>query len=159
MKFALALTFFLIILKTYSFEYTRTINGKRNIISSYDISSSEKFINFTLDATFTDNLGNYGYLESTSTVLLENDKVVKLEGYGHSTYQNDEIIYGRGVRTQQEQNSGVGKTEVIGAVGSLKHLIGMECTYAIKFFKNYFYWLEKCIITDKQKEILSKLPK
>lgn len=101
MKFTLALTFFLIILKTYSFEYTRTINGKRNIISSYDISLSEKFINFTLDATFTDNLGKYGYLESTSTVLLKNNKVVKLEGYGHSTYQNDEIIYGRGVRTQQ----------------------------------------------------------
>ena len=159
MRYTLTLIFSLMVYKTYSFEYIRTINGKRNIVSSYDISASEKFINFTLDATFTDNLGNYGFLESTSSVLLENNKVVKLEGYGHSTYQNDEIIYGRGVRTQQEQNSGVGKTEVIGAVGSLKNLIGMECTYAIKFFKNYFYWLEKCIITEKQKETLSNLPK
>ena len=84
---------------------------------------------------------------------------MKLEGYGHSTYQNDEIMYGKGLRKQQEQNSGVGKNMVIGATGSLKDLIGMECTYAIKFFKDYFYWLQKCIITEKQKEILSNLPK
>ena len=159
MKYTIAFIFFLIVYKAFSFEYTRTINGKRNIITSYDMSASDKFVNFTLDGTFTDNLGNYGYLESNSTVLLKNNQVVKLEGYGHSTYQNDETMYGRGMRKQQEQNSGVGKTEIIGAIGSLKDLIGMECTYAIKFFKDYFYWLEKCIITEKQKEILSKLPK
>ena len=112
-----------------------------------------------MDGTFTDNLGNYGYAESSSIVLLENNQVVKLEGYGQSTYQNKEILYGRGVRNQQEQNSGVGKNEVIGATGSLKELIGMECTYAIKFFENYYYWLQKCNITEKQKEILVNLPK
>ena len=97
---------------------------KENIVTTYDISKSEKFVNFTLDGTFTDNLGNYGYAESSSIVLLENNQVVKLEGYGQSTYQNKEILYGRGVRNQQEQNSGVGKNEVIGATGSLKELIG-----------------------------------
>ena len=159
MKSILYLFFFLILYKAYSFEYIRTINGKRNIVTTYDISKSEKFVNFTLDGTFTDNLGNYGYVESSSIVLLENNQVVKLEGYGQSTYQNKEVMYGRGVRNKQEQNSGVGKNEVIGATGSLKELIGMECTYAIKFFENYYYWLQKCNITEKQKEILINLPK
>ena len=65
MKSILYLFFFLILYKAYSFEYIRTINGKRNIVTTYDISKSEKFINFTLDGTFTDNLGNYGYSESS----------------------------------------------------------------------------------------------
>ena len=69
MKSILYLLFFLILCKAYSFEYIRTINGKRNIVTSYDISKSEKFINFTLDGTFTDNLGNYGYSKSNTTVL------------------------------------------------------------------------------------------
>ena len=60
----------MILYKAYSFEYIRTINGKRNIVTTYDISKSEKFVNFTLDGTFTDNLGNYGYAESSSIVLL-----------------------------------------------------------------------------------------
>ena len=91
--------------------------------------------------------------------MLNNNQVVRLEGYGYSTYQNKEIIYGRGQRNQQEKDSGVGKNKAIGATGSLKELIGMECTYAIKFFENYFYWLQKCNITEKQKEILINLPK
>ena len=159
MKFVIFLFSFFILFKALSFDYVRTINGKRNIIKSFEISKSEKFVNFTLDGTFTDNLGNYGYTESSSIVILKNNQVVKLEGYGYSTYQNKEIIYSRGQRNQQEQDSGVGKNKAIGATGSLKDLIGMECTYAIKFFENYFYWLQKCNITEKQKEILINLPK
>ena len=159
MKFALFLLSFFILFKAFSFDYVRTISGKRNIIKSFDISKAERFVSFTLDGTFTDNLGNYGYTESSSIVILKNNQVVKLEGYGYLTYQNKETIYGRGQRNQQEQDSGVGKNKAIGATGSLKDLIGMECTYAIKFLENYFYWLQKCNITEKQKEILINLPK
>ena len=148
-----------IINKTFSFEYIRTINGKRDIIKTYDISKSEKFVNFTLDGTFTDNLGNYGHSQSNSTVLLKNNEVVRLEGFGKSTFQNNEAFFFRGVCNQQEQNSGVGQNEVIGATGSLIKLKGMKCTYAIKFFENYFFWIQKCNITEYQKKLLSNLPK
>ena len=33
-------------------------------------------------------------------------------------------------------------------------LIGMKCTYAIKFFENYFFWIQKCNITENQKKLL-----
>ena len=82
-----------------------------------------------------------------------------MEGFGKSTYQNNEVYYARGIRNQQEQNSGVGTNEVIGATGSLKELIGMKCTYAVKFFENYFFWMQKCNITERQKKLLSNLTK
>ena len=153
----LAVLFFFITKSVFSFEYIRTTNGKRNTISSYEISKTEKFINFVLDGTFTDNLGNYGYFDNNASVILKNNEVVRLEGFGKTTYQNNEVIYGRGVRTQQEQNTGVGSTEVIGATGSLKALIGMSCNYAVKFFNDYAFFLQKCKITEKQKKILSNL--
>mgnify|MGYP001166437255 FL=1 len=143
----------------HSFEYIRTVNGKRNIITSYEISKTERFINFVLDGTFTDNLGNYGYSDNNASVLLKNNEVVRLEGFGKSTYQNNEVHFARGIRNQQEQNSGVGTNEVIGVTGSLKELIGMKCTYAIKFFENYFFWMQKCNITERQKKLLSNLTK
>ena len=158
--FSIVLIFFLFFFyKAHSFEYTRTISGKRDIVTNFDISKSERFVNFILNGTFTDNLGNYGHSQSNSTVLLKNNEVVRLEGFGKYTYQNNEIFFSRGIRNQQEQNSGVGQNEVIGATGSLKELIGIKCTYAIKFFEDYFFWIQKCNITENQKKILSNLPK
>ena len=159
MKYILLTYFLLVSLKTYSFEYVRTISGKREIVTSFDISDSEKFVNFVLDGTFTDNLGNYGHSQSNSTVLLQYNEVVRLEGFGKYTFQNKESFYTRGLRNQQEQNSGVGKNQIIGATGSLKELVVMNCTYAIKFFENYYFWIQKCKITEDQKKLLSNLPK
>lgn len=141
------------------FEYIRIANGKRDIITSYDISKSEKFINFVLEGTFTDNLGNYGYFDNNASLVLKNNEVIRLEGFGKTTFQNNEVTYGRGIRNQQEQNSGVGKNEVIGATGPLNALIGMKCNYAVKFFNSYAFFLNKCIISEKQKEVLSNLSK
>ena len=159
MKFIFTIFFLLFFYKAHSFEYTRTVSGKRDIVTTFDISKSERFVNFILNGTFTDNLGNYGHSQSNSTVLLKNNEVVRLEGFGKYTYQNNEFFFSRGIRNQQEQNSGVGQNEVIGATGSLKELIGIKCTYAIKFFEDYFFWIQKCNITENKKKILSNLPK
>ena len=159
MKYIFTLFILFFFYKAHSFEYTRTVSGKRDIVTTFDISKSERFVNFVLDGTFTDNLGNYGHSQSNSTVLLKNNEVVRLEGFGKYTFQNDESFFARGVRNQQEQNSGVGQNEVIGATGPLKILIGMKCTYAIKFLENYYFWIQKCNITENQKKLLSNMPK
>ena len=91
MKSILYLFFFLILYKAYSFEYIRTINGKRNIVTTYDISKSE-------NGTFTDNLVIY--------VKVYSFKIVKLEGYGQSTYQNKEILYLEGLEINKNKIQG-----------------------------------------------------
>ena len=79
---------------------------------------------------------------------------MKLEGYGHSTYQNDEIMYGKGLRKQQEQNSGVGKNMVIGATGSLKDLIGTDKHEQIIELPQDYQWLR--ISLNKHKDSPTK---
>ena len=142
-----------------SFDYIIESHGKREIIKSYPISKDKKYLNFILEGTFTDNLGNYGIWDNASIVTLQNKNVVNLQGYGKSTYQNNEFIYVKGFRNRQEQQAGVGKVEVVNASKSLLPLIGMSCTYAVNFYENNAYFIQKCKITEKQKEALSNISK
>ena len=142
-----------------SFDYIIQSHGKREIIKSYPISKDKKYLNFILEGTFTDNLGNYGIWDSSSIVTLQNKNVVNLQGYGKSTYQNNEFIYGKSFRNKQEQQAGVGKTEIINASKSLLALIGMSCTYAVNFYEENAYFIQKCKITEKQKKVLSNISK
>ena len=142
-----------------SFDYIIESHGKREIIKSYPISKDKKYLNFILEGTFTDNLGNYGTWDNASTVTLQNNNVINLQGYGKRIFQNNEITYIKGFRNKQEQQAGVGKTEVVNASRSLMPLVGMSCTYAINFYEDNAYLIHKCKITEKQKNILSNISK
>ena len=142
-----------------SFDYIIESHGKRQIIKSYPISKDKKYLNFIIEGTFTDNLGNYGIWDNASIVTLQNKNVINLQGYGKSTYQNNEFIYIKGFRNKQEQQAGVGKVEVVNTSKSLLSLIGMSCTYAVNFYEDNAYFIQKCKITEKQKKVLSNISK
>ena len=142
-----------------SFDYIIQSHAKREIIKSYPISKDKKYLNFILEGTFTDNLGNYGIWDNASILTLQNKNVINLQGYGKSIYQNNEFIYVKGFRNKQEQQAGVGKVEVVNASKSLLALLGMNCTYAVNFYEDNAYFIQKCNITEKQKEVLSNISK
>ena len=142
-----------------SFDYIIELHGKREIIKSYTISKDKKFLNFILEGTFTDNLGNYGIWDNASTVTLQNNDVINLQGYGKRIFQNNEIIYIKGSRNKQEQQAGVGKVEVVNTSRPLVSLTGMSCTYAVNYYEDNAYFIQKCLITEKQKDILSNISK
>ena len=101
------------------------------------------YLNFILEGTFTDNLGNYGIWDNASTVTLQNNNVINLQGYGKRIFQNKEITYIKGFRNKQEQQAGVGKTEVVNASRSLMPLVGMSCTYAVNFYEDNAFFVQK----------------
>ena len=142
-----------------AFDYIIESHGKREIIKAYPISKDKKYLNFIVEGTFTDNLGNYGIWDNASTVTLQNNNVINLQGYGKRIFQNNEITYIRGFRNKQEQQAGVGKDEVVNASRSLISLVGTSCTYAINFYEDNAYLIHKCKITEKQKEVLSNISK
>ena len=142
-----------------AFDYIIESHGKREIIKAYPISKDKRYLNFILEGTFTDNLGNYGIWDNASTVTLQNKNVINLQGYGKRIFQNNEIIYIKGFRNKQEQQAGVGKVEVVNASKSLMSLTGMSCTYAVNFYEDNAYFIQKCKITEKQKKVLSNISK
>ncbi len=157
MKFFLILFFFLNITYLHSFEYIRETQGKRKVIKSFNINENKKFINFVLDGTFTDNLGNFGFFENAASVILDKNEVTNLESYGRAVFQNEEVFFTKGYRNRQEQNAGAGTFEIIGGSKRLSSFIGKKCNYAVKFYKDYVYLLSKCNISEKQKKILEEI--
>ena len=96
------------------------------------------------------------YEASTKLNLRDSDLIINLQGYGKSTYQNNQVMYTKGFRNRQEQQAGVGKVEVVNASNFLKPLIGMSCTYAVNFYIDNAYFIQKCKITDEQKKLLPR---
>ena len=88
-----------------SFDYEVETHAKREVIKTFPISANEKYISFILEGTWTDNLGNYGLMEQASFVLLKDDNVIELDGYGKTIYQNDEETYFRGYRNRQVKDA------------------------------------------------------
>ena len=142
-----------------AFDYMVELHGKRKIIKSYPISEDKNFLNFILEGTFTDNLGNYGVWDNASILILQNKNVINLQGYGKRTFQNNKVIYTKGFRNKQEQQTGVGKIEMVHASNFFKPLLGINCTYAVNFYLDNAYFIQKCKITDKQKKVLSSISK
>ena len=148
---------FLINNLSFSFDYEIQTHAKRTIVKTIPISKTEKYISFTLEGTWTDNLGNYGMMEQSSFVMLNNNNVIELDGYGKTIYQNNQETYFRGYRNRQEKDAGVGETEILNATEKLNSLIGMKCPYAVNFFNDTAYAFAKCKITEEQKKTLSKI--
>ena len=96
-------------------------------------------------------------MEQSSFVMLNNNSVVELDGYGKTIYQNNQETYYRGNRNRQEKNAGVGETVILNATEKLMSLIGMKCPYAVNFFNDTAYAFAKCKITEEQKITLSKI--
>ena len=86
-------------------------------------------------------------MEQSSFVMLDNNDVIELDGYGKTIYQNNQETYFRGYRNRQEKDSGVGETKIVNATGELSSLIGMRCPYAVNFL---------IILCNKQK-IVNKI--
>ncbi len=158
-KILYVLLLFFFLSNLHAFDYLVEIHAKRKVIKTYKIDKNQEFISFTLEGTFTDNLGNYGVFDNASTVILKNNSVIELLGYGKRIYQNKEELYVRGYRNKQEKDTGVGGSQVVETTKQLEGLIGMKCKYAVKFFEDNAYFLQKCDISEKQKSILTNLAK
>ena len=153
----LIILMYLVINVCFSFDYEIQTHAKRTIIKTIPISKNEKYISFILEGTWTDNLGNYGIMEQSSFVMLNNNNVIELDGYGKTIYQNNEETYYKGYRNRQEKDAGVGETKILNATEKLISLIGMRCPYAVNFFNDTAYVVAKCKITEEQKKTLSKI--
>ena len=88
---------------------------------------------------------------------MQNKNVINLQGYGKRTFQNSEVYYTKGFRNRQEQQSGVGKLEIVHASSFFKSLLGVKCTYAVNFYLDNAYFIQKCKITNEQKRVLSSI--
>ncbi|MDA9708622.1 hypothetical protein N9V56_04160 [Alphaproteobacteria bacterium] len=77
---------------------------------------------------------------------------MKYESIDYKGNKNWSIIK----RESNEFDAGVGVNKYVDGTGPWKYLIGTECKYGIKYFEEANYSVEKCMISEKTYNELSK---
>ena len=119
-------------------------NGKRVISENISIGFNTTRILIKNEATFTDNLGNYGISTCLGTLEKKLEKIefnLKCE----NIEQNNQRYWTKVNRGQGDLDAGVGTVEFIGGEGFYNDLVGKKCNYAIKYFKkDIFFYRQVC---------------
>ena len=139
------------------YEYLIDINGTIEIIKEHYYSGDHFFRNYIIDGNVEDNYGNYGSSETVVFAVYKKKKIIKLEWSNKIIFQNGKKVFFSGYRKDGVESAGVGRSILFEADETLIDLIGMKCTYAIKFFKNKTFTKSKCKIDENKKKVLENL--
>ena len=139
------------------YEYLIDINGTMQIIKEHHYSGDHFFRNYIIDGNVEDNFGNYGSSETVVFAVYKKNKIIKLEWSNKIIFQNGKQVFFSGYRKEGIESAGVGRSILFEADATLLSLIGMKCTYAIKFFKNKTFTKSKCKIDENKKRVIENL--
>ena len=156
MKYILKLIVFLSFNYAICEEYILEFQANVKIVREYDISNVDKFRSYLLIGTFTDEYGNYGKFDAVITSDIKDNKLIKLEGTAIYIYSNEEKLYIRANRKDSDYDAGVAEMEIIGASDKFKPLISTKCIQSVRYFKDTIFGLQKCIISEEQRDLLEK---
>ena len=153
---------FLIILLTCSLIYFS--HAKELITTTYSIAEEEKYklgngtvhTNLKTSGMWTDNFGNYGKNKCFGLFTTYKDKSINLNMKCESIDYKGNKSWSVIKRESYEFDAGVGVNKYVDGTGPWKYLIGTECKYGIKYFEDANYSVEKCKISEKIYNELSK---
>ena len=124
---------------------------------SFDLGNSSKFSSFTVNGSWTDNYGNYGFNKCMG-IINKNLNNVELYFMCEREDKNGYKIWTISKRKSETQSSGVGSFEIVNATIPKKELfIGKKCTYAVKYLKETNFTKSKCKISKELSTVFEKM--
>ena len=124
---------------------------------TFELKNKSKFSSFTVNGSWTDNFGNYGFNKCMG-IINKNFKNVELYFMCEREDKNGFKIWSINKRKSVIQNSGVGSYEIVDATIPKKELfIGKKCTYAVKYLKETNFYKSKCKISEELSKVFEKM--
>ena len=124
---------------------------------SFKLENKSKFSSFTVNGSWTDNYGNYGFNKCMG-IINKNLKNVELYFMCEREDKNGFKIWSINKRKSGIQNSGVGSFEIVDATIPKKELfMGKKCTYAVKYLKETNFYKSKCKISEELSKVFEKM--
>ena len=133
--------------KTYS---TVTI---KDITKLPDVSI---YSNFEQTGQGTSNLGKYVISSCSGNRLDKKGKLVEITVFCKVEVDDGNKYWTKLKRTTGDSDAGVSKFRFLGGTNSYNKLKGIECTYAVSYFKNKIFGSNKCQISDELFQELKK---
>ena len=157
MKFFLFIYFLFFLNFCYAEDYIVEFQAKVKNLIEYNISKTKKFRNYDLEGTFTDSYGNIGIFGAVVIADIEKGKVIRLDSTAENIYSNNQKFYLRGVREKSDIDAGIAYNLIIGTTDFFKPLIGIKCTTSVRYLNDAIFGINKCKLSDKQKDILNNI--
>ncbi len=157
MKYYLCIALFLLLNFCFSEDYIFEFQAKVKNLKEFNFSNKEKFRNYDLEGTFTDNYGNIGLFNAVVSSDVKEGKLIKLDTTAENVYSNNEKIYFRGVREKSDVDAGIAYAIILGTTKSLQPLIGSRCTTSVRYLNDAIFGLNKCKVSENSKKILNDI--
>ena len=124
---------------------------------TFELENKSQFSSFTVNGSWTDNFGNYGFNKCMG-IINKNFKNVEFYFMCEREDKNGFKIWSINKRKSGSQNSGVGSFEIVDATIPKKELfIGKKCTYAVKYLKETNFYKSKCKISEELSNVFEKM--
>ena len=159
MKFILNILIILFIFQTIAEDNEEYIVTGSDITETktFELENKSKFSSFTVNGSWTDNFGNYGFNKCMG-IINKNFKNVELYFMCEREDKNGFKIWSINKRKSGLKNSGVGFFEIVDATIPKKELfIGKKCTYAVKYLKETNFYKSKCKISEELSKVFEKM--
>ena len=157
MKYFLNVIFFFLLSLCFSEDYIIEFQAKVKNLKEFNFSNKEKFRDYDLEGTFTDNYGNIGLFNAVVSSDVKEGKLIKLDTTAENVYSNNEKIYFRGVREKSDVDAGIAYNIVIGTTEKFEPLIGTKCTTSVRYLNDAIFGINKCKLSENSKKILNKI--
>tara|TARA_Y100000589_G_scaffold328689_1_gene373379 strand:+ start:266 stop:757 length:492 start_codon:yes stop_codon:yes gene_type:complete len=159
MKFFLTISFSLFIFSANAEDNKEYIVTGSDITETktFELENKSQFSSFTVNGSWTDNFGNYGFNKCMG-IINKNLKNVELYFMCEREDKNGFKIWSINKRKSGIQNSGVGTFEIVDATIPKKELfIGKKCTYAVKYLKETNFYKSKCKVSKELSKVFEKM--
>ena len=124
---------------------------------TFELENKSQFSSFTVNGSWTDNFGNYGFNKCMGTIN-KNLKNVELNFMCEREDKNGYKIWTISKRNSETKTSGVGTFEIVDATIPKKELfIGKKCTYAVKYLKETNFYKSKCKISEELSKVFEQM--
>jgi hypothetical protein len=124
---------------------------------TFELENKSKFSSFTVNGSWTDNYGNYGFNKCMG-IINNNLNNVELYLMCEREDKNGYKVWTISKRKSETQSSGVGSFEIVDATIPKKELfIGKKCTYAVKYLKATNFYRSKCKISEELSKVFEKM--
>ena len=157
MKYYLCIALFFLLNFCFSEDYIFEFQAKVKNLKEFNFSNKEKFRNYDLEGTFTDNYGNIGLFNAVVSSDVKEGKLIKLNTTAENVYSNNEKIYFRGVREKSAVDAGIAYAIIVGTTKRLQPLIGSKCTTSVRYLNDAIFGLNKCKVSESSKKILNDI--
>ena len=159
MKYFLTISFSLFIFSANAEDNKEYIVTGSDITETktFELENKSQFSSFTVNGSWTDNFGNYGFNKCMG-IINKNLKNVELYFMCEREDKNGFKIWSINKRKSGIQNSGVGTFEIVDATIPKKELfIGKKCTYAVKYLKETNFYKSKCKVSKELSKVFEKM--